>query len=309
MNAVKLAEKITRRGNFRVVCRGRRKAETKCLRATNVKNTGRKATIMLNKIPFVKMHGIGNDYIYVDCFHNKIDDPAELARAVSDRHFGIGGDGLILICPSDIADVKMRMFDADGSEAEMCGNGVRCVARFAFDNGLVDKKEITVETLAGVKHLEIMIDGNVRVDMGAPVIGETLTVNGKTGMNVSMGNPHFVIVEDDIDNLDLPKLGPTFERAPVFPNRTNTEFIEIIDQNNIKLRVWERGSGETLACGTGACAGVAACSTNNIIFRQATVHMLGGKLDIDWNESNGHICMTGGATTICAGEYFWQRQK
>ena len=255
------------------------------------------------------MHGIGNDYVYIDCFHNKIDNPAELARAVSDRHFAVGGDGLILICPSKIADVKMQIFNADGSEAEMCGNGVRCVARFAFDNGLVGKKEISVETLAGVKHLEIINDENVRVDMGKPTIGEKLLVNEKVGTKVSVGNPHFVIVEKKIDDLDLKKIGPTFENTPVFPDRTNTEFIQIIDKNNIKMRVWERGSGETLACGTGACASVSACSADGLINRRATVHLLGGKLNIDWSESNGHIYMTGGATTPFVGEFFWQKQK
>lgn len=263
----------------------------------------------MKTIAFTKMHGAGNDYIYVDCFHNVVKNPVELARAVSDRHFGVGADGLILVCPSDVADLKMRIFNADGSEGEMCGNGSRCVARFAFENGLVKKKEISLETLAGIKHLLILDDGNVRVDMGEPVIGEKLSVNGRLGKKVSMGNPHFVIVADRLDDLDLEKIGPDFENAPVFPNRTNTEFVKITGRNSIDMRVWERGSGETLACGTGACASVAACASDGLTDKNVDVCLIGGKLKVEWNGANNHIYMTGGATAICKGEYYWNQKS
>jgi diaminopimelate epimerase len=269
---------------------------------------------MAKMIPFTKMHGCGNDYIYVDCFQNKIENPADLARAVSDRHFGVGSDGLILICPSDIADVKMRIFNnSDGSEAEMCGNGIRCVAKFAYENGLAKKNEISVETLAGIKYLSILEDGNVRVNMGAPVVGENMVVETYPGTVVSMGNPHFVIVLDgdneSLKKMDLAKIGPLIENAPVFPNKTNTEFIRVVDKNNILMRVWERGAGETLACGTGACASAAACITDKLTDNQVSVHLLGGKLLVEWNKSENNIYMTGDAEKICSGEYYFSQKE
>ena len=233
---------------------------------------------------FIKMHGLGNDYVYVDGFKEKLDNPGEVSKFVSDRHFGIGSDGLIMINPSDKADFEMAMYNADGSRGEMCGNGIRCVAKFVYDNGLTDKTDISVETLGGIKYLDLTVkDGKVekvRVDMGEPilipgdipvraegkdkVVSEPLTVEGQEYAItcVSMGNPHCIIYVDDVDGLELEKIGPKFENNEMFPNRINTEFIRIINKNEIQMRVWERGSGETLACGTGACASVVASVLN-----------------------------------------------
>jgi diaminopimelate epimerase len=265
-------------------------------------------------IPFTKMHGCGNDYIYVDCFRNKIENPAELARAASRQHFGLGSDGLILVCPptGGDADIRMRIFNADGSEAEMCGNGARCVAKFAYENGLVNKKEIRLETLAGIKHLVILKNGNVCVDMGEPIVDGDKVIEGYSGKVVSVGNPHFVIIlnkGENLEKVDLAKIGPKIENSPAFPNRTNTEFIKIVNRSNIRMRVWERGAGETLACGTGACASVAACNANEMTEGKVSVHLLGGKLLVEWNKSDNHIYMTGNAETIGAGEYFFQKQR
>lgn len=275
-------------------------------------------------IKFTKMHGLGNDYVYIDCMNGQeIEDISTLAQFVSNRHFGIGSDGLILICKSDVADFKMRMFNYDGSEAEMCGNGIRCVGKFVYDKGLTNKETITVETLAGIKKLKFNIkEGKVQtveVDMGKPileaknipVISEELPVkNLKIKIDdkefiftcVSMGNPHAITIVDDVKNFDIEKYGPILEVDRHFPKRANIEFIELVDKNNIKMRVWERGAGETLACGTGACASVVACNLNDYIENEANVELLGGTLNIKWNKENNHIYMTGTATTVFEGE-------
>lgn len=272
---------------------------------------------------FTKMHGIGNDYVYVNCLKEKIEDPEKMAIFVSDRHFGIGSDGLILIYPSEVADFEMRMYNADGSRGEMCGNGIRCVAKYVYDYGLTDKTSISVETLGGIKYLDLTVeDGKVvlvKVDMGSPilaseeipivseqeqVINEILEVNGReyrmTG--VSMGNPHAVIFADDVQGLDLEKIGPDFENHPRFPKRVNTEFVRVIDSKTVEMRVWERGSGETLACGTGACATAVACVLNGKTDDEITVRLLGGDLQIQWNRAANKVYMTGPATVVFDGE-------
>jgi len=274
---------------------------------------------------FTKMHGTGNDYIYVNGFVETIENPAEFAIKYSDRHKGIGSDGLVMIMPSDSCDFRMRMFNADGSESEMCGNASRCIGKYVYDKGLTTKTSVTLETLAGVKVLELVIDDNnrvktVTVDMGEPILdGKTIPtifdeekiIDKKVSFNngleynitaVSMGNPHAVIYQNDIANLNLPVIGPVIENAPVFPRRTNTEFIEVVSDNYIKMRVWERGSGETLACGTGACAAVVAGVLNGKNTRKTTVELLGGELTIEWKESDNHVYLTGGATTVFEGE-------
>jgi diaminopimelate epimerase len=259
---------------------------------------------------FTKMQGLGNDYIYVDCIHQEVEDLPSLARSLSDRHFGVGGDGLICICPSQRADFRMRMFNADGSEGEMCGNGIRCVGKFVYDKGLTDKTRLVIETLAGDKTLELTVDSgrvtHVTVDMGIPVVEPpiTITVKGKdfAAIPASMGNPHSVVQVDAPAAMDLPDIGPTFENWPYFPDRTNTEFIRILARDELEMRVWERGSGETLACGTGACASVAAMASAGLLDREATVHLLGGDLHIRWDEESGHVFMTGPAVTVFDGE-------
>lgn len=259
---------------------------------------------------FTKMHGLGNDYVYVDAIHQHLGDLNELARRVSDRHFGIGGDGLICICPSERADFRMRMFNVDGSEGEMCGNGIRCVGKFVYDKGMTDQTTVTVETLGGIKVLELTTEGNqvsmVTVDMGVPVIEPSIPMavkgNDYTGIPVSMGNPHCVVLVDEVDGLNLEEIGPDFEHHAYFPNRTNTEFIRVISRSEIQMRVWERGSGETLACGTGACASVAAMAAAGLVDERVTVHLLGGDLHIFLNREDGHIYMTGPAVTVFEGE-------
>lgn len=275
-------------------------------------------------IKFTKMHGLGNDYVYIDCTNGQeIGNISDLAKFVSKRHFGIGSDGLILICKSDIADFKMRMFNYDGSEAEMCGNGIRCVGKFVYDKGLTNKETINVETLAGIKKLNFNIkEGKVQtveVDMGEPILdakhipvisSESPVKNLKIQIDgkkfnftcVSMGNPHAITIVDDVKNFDIEKYGPILENDSHFPKRANIEFIELVDKNNIKMRVWERGAGETLACGTGACASVVACNLNNYIENEANVELLGGTLNIKWDKKNNHIYMTGSATTVFEGE-------
>lgn len=272
---------------------------------------------------FYKMHGIGNDYIYFDCMHGEPENPEKLAIKLSDRHFSIGGDGVIFLCPSKIADCKMRMFNADGSEGKMCGNGVRCVGKLAHDLGYVKGGICRVETLSGIKTLEFTFgaDGKVngaKVDMGAAilegekipsafkgekVISEPLEVCGKNYnvTLVSMGNPHCVVFEDP-DTVDLEKLGKQFETHPAFPERVNTEFIKVIARNELKMRVWERGSGETLACGTGACAAAVASVLNGYcgLGEEITVHLLGGDLKIVCTQKS--VSMTGGATLAFTGE-------
>lgn len=271
---------------------------------------------------FTKMHGLGNDYVYVNCFEEKIDNPPAVARFVSDRHFGIGSDGLIMINPSKTADFEMEMYNADGSRGEMCGNGIRCVAKYVYDYGLTDKTQISVETLGGIKYLDLTVeDGKVslvKVDMGKPkleadlipiisereqVIDEPIEVDGKeyhmTG--VSMGNPHAVIYVDDVKGLDLEKIGPKFENHERFPKRINTEFVHCIDRQTVEMRVWERGSGETLACGTGACAVAVSSILNNLTDTQVTVKLLGGDLQIEWNREKDRVFMTGPATVVFDG--------
>lgn len=275
-------------------------------------------------VKFTKMHGCGNDYIYVNCFTEKIEEPSVIAKKVSDRHFGIGSDGLILICPSETADFKMRMFNADGSEGKMCGNGIRCVAKYVYDNGMTDKEVITVETLSGIKTLQLAVsEGRVQavtVDMGSPVltpsqipvkcegdrmINQPVAVGGKEYYItcVSMGNPHAVVfTEEEVTALNLEKTGPLFEKHEIFPDRVNTEFIHVIDEKTIDMRVWERGSGETLACGTGACASVVACVLNHKTEDEVLVHLLGGDLEVRYDREKNTVLLTGPAEFICTGE-------
>ena len=277
------------------------------------------------KLSFTKMHGCGNNYIYINCFDQKVTDPEKLSIALSEPHFGIGGDGLILISPSDRADAQMRIFNADGSEGKMCGNGIRCVGKYLYDNGMVgDRTTITIDTLSGVKTLELTVqDGKMlsaRVDMGAAILKPAdipVNMGGDTVIDaplvvdekvyhvtcVSMGNPHCVVfTEDDVDDLDLARIGPRFEHHPLFPERVNTEFVNVLADGSLKMRVWERGSGETWACGTGACAtGVAAC-LNGFAKPDTdiTVHLRGGDLTIRYTTAT--VFMTGAATTVFKGE-------
>ena len=272
---------------------------------------------------FTKMHGCGNDYVYVNCFKEDVKNPVELAKKVSDRHCGIGSDGLILICPSDKADFRMRMFNADGSEGEMCGNGIRCVAKYVYDHHMTEKTGLSIETGAGIKYLELVVkDGavsQVKVDMGEPilkssqipvktekerVIGEPMEVEGKEwNMTcVSMGNPHAVVLVPDTKAFEIEKYGPAFENNEIFPKRTNTEFVQLLSRNEINMRVWERGSGETLACGTGTCASVMACILNGETDNEVLVHLLGGDLTVKYDERTNHIFMTGPAATVYEGE-------
>ena len=260
---------------------------------------------------FTKMQGLGNDYVYVNCLEEMVPDPEETARLVSDRHFGVGSDGLILICPSKAADFEMRMYNADGSRGEMCGNGIRCVGKYVYDYGLTEKTDISVETLAGIKHLEIFPqDGKaqeIKVDMGAPVVSaidSPIEVNGREYRitEVSMGNPHAVLYIEDVQGLAIEKIGPCFETHPRFPNRVNTEFARVLDRQTVEMRVWERGSGETLACGTGACAVAVASMVNGLTDHQVTVRLLGGDLKIQWDGKGGSVYMTGPARTVCEGE-------
>lgn len=274
-------------------------------------------------IKFTKMHGLGNDYVYMDAIHQNIESESDLAQFVSNRHFGIGSDGLILICKSDIADFKMRMFNSDGSEAEMCGNGIRCVGKFVYDKGLTNKTTVNIETLAGIKTLKLNIKegkvDTVKVDMGEPILSpekipvisnEEIVKNLKlkawdkefTFTCVSMGNPHAITIVDNTGKFDVEKYGKLLEVNRAFPRKTNVEFIQIVDRNNIKMRVWERGAGETLACGTGACAALVACSINGLTDRKANIKLLGGTLEIEWDEKDNHIYMTGPAVTVFEGE-------
>ena len=272
---------------------------------------------------FTKMQGCGNDYIYVDCTKNLIDNIRETAIKVSDRHFGIGSDGLILIRPSDKADFMMDMYNNDGSSGKMCGNGIRCVAKYVYDKGLTNKTSLKIETLSGIKDLELSVENgkvkSVTVDMGSPVmkadaipvisqkdelINEPVEIGGRTYniTCISMGNPHAVVFVDDVDNLALEAIGPLFENHPMFPERVNTEFVLVLDRKHIKMRVWERGSGETLACGTGACASVIACILNGLTDSEVTVTLRGGDLLIRYDEAANKVYMTGPAVTVFEGE-------
>lgn len=273
---------------------------------------------------FTKMHGCGNDYVYVNLFEEEIKDPASLAVAVSDRHFGIGSDGLITIGPSKVADFRMRIYNADGSEAEMCGNGVRCVAKYVYDHALTDRTRITVETGAGVKELTLTVENQkvalVRVDMGEPVlvpeqipvdakgervVDEPITVGEKEWHMtcISMGNPHAVVFVDDVENFPIEEYGPLFENHVRFPKRTNTEFVKVHGRNEVSMRVWERGSQETWACGTGTCATAMACILNGLTEDTVLVHLRGGDLTIEYDRNTNHVFMTGPATEVFEGEY------
>lgn len=274
---------------------------------------------------FTKMHGTGNDYIYINGFVENIKNPSELSLKLSDRHKGVGSDGLVVILPSEDCDFKMRMFNSDGSESEMCGNASRCVGKYVYEKGMTKKTGITLETLAGVKVLKLWLNEEKRVekvtvDMGAPVLDASsiptafsqspvvkspLPVSDDATYEVtclSMGNPHAVLFMDKIDELDLSEIGPVIEHSPYFPNRTNTEFVEVVSDRWLKMRVWERGAGETLACGTGACAAVVAAVLNGLAGRKATVQLRGGDLEIEWNEEDNRVYLTGDAVTVFEGE-------
>lgn len=286
-------------------------------------SNGKERTLM----KFTKMHGAGNDYIYINCFEEVVDDPSALAIKISDRHFGVGSDGLVLIKPSKTADFMMDMYNADGSRGKMCGNATRCVAKYVYDNKMTEKTEIALETLSGIKYIQMNIgaDGKVksaRVNMGEPilqaqkipttikseeVVNYPLTVNGidYKVTCVSMGNPHCVVYIDDTDSLKIESYGPYFEKFEAFPEQINTEFIQMIDETSFKMRVWERGSGETLACGTGACASVVASVLNGYCKKDTDIKviLLGGELTIRWNSDDNCVYMTGPAATVCTGEY------
>ena len=272
---------------------------------------------------FTKMQGCGNDYVYVNGFKNKIDNPNKLSEIVSDRHFGIGSDGLIVINPSEKADFKMSMYNADGSEGKMCGNGIRCVAKYVYDNKMTDKTTITVETLSGIKTLELNVKNDkvetVKVNMGTPillpkdvpvvsdkdkVVDEPIVIDDKEYRItcVSMGNPHAITFIENTDDLEIETIGPKFENNPIFPDRVNTEFIQVLDRNIVKMRVWERGSGETFACGTGACATVVACVLNGLTDNKVTVKLLGGDLFIEYNREENTVYMTGPAKVSFTGK-------
>ena len=276
-------------------------------------------------IEFTKMHGIGNDYIYINCLKKSLKNLSKLAVAMSDRHFGIGSDGLILILPSKKADFKMRMFNSDGSEAEMCGNGIRCFAKYVYDHKLTKKSQLQIETLAGIMELTLYIKKNkvesVLIDMGAPILeraqipmlGEPGTVIQETLRlldgskfeitSLSMGNPHVVIFVEDVDNFPVTKYGPQIENSDLFPHKTNVEFIEIINEKEFKQRTWERGSGETLGCGTGASAATVACILNEKTKGKVTAHLTGGDLEIEWKENNEHVFLKGPAVEVFSGTW------
>lgn len=278
----------------------------------------------MNRLKFTKMHGAGNDYIYINCFEETVKNPEKLAIKVSDRHFGIGSDGLILISPSDKADFKMNIYNADGSEGMMCGNGIRCVSKYVYDNGMTDKDEISVETRSGIKLIKMNVENgkvvSARVNMGEPileaekiptkfdgenVIRQKLTIDEKEYevTCVSMGNPHCIVYVDDVKDIDIEKIGPKFENNEMFPERINTEFVHVVSDTELDMRVWERGSGETLACGTGSCAVTVAsvlcgyCKRNTEI----KINLLGGTLTDIWTDG-GDVYMTGPAATVCTGE-------
>lgn len=261
---------------------------------------------------FTKMQGIGNDYIYVNCFEETVQNPEETARKISDRHFGVGSDGLVLICPDPEADFRMRMFNSDGSESEMCGNATRCIGKYVYERGLTDRTEISLMTGAGIKILKINARHgkveSVRVDMGEPEIqgiGEKLTAKDREFRftRVSMGNPHAVIFQDEVENFDVAGYGTVIEHDPLFPNRTNTEFAKILGADRIRMRVWERGAGETLACGTGACATLVAAAVNHLTGRKANLDLNGGTLLIEWDEKTNHVFQEGPAEFVFDGEW------
>lgn len=272
---------------------------------------------------FTKMHGCGNDYVYVNGFTEKVADKPKAVVVLSDRHFGIGSDGVIFINPSQQADFEMEMYNADGTRAEMCGNGIRCVGKYVYDHGMTDKTSITVESFGKVKYLDLTVENGkvvkVKVNMGKPeltakdvpvvsvheqVIDEEIIVKGKSYRMtcVSMGNPHAVVFMDDVEHLAIEEIGPYFENHERFPNRTNTEFVQVIDDSHVKMRVWERGTGETLACGTGCCATAVACVLNHLTGAHVTVQVLGGEIEIYWDQKENLVYMTGPAVTVFEGE-------
>ena len=281
-------------------------------------------------IKFTKMQGLGNDYVYIDAINQNIEKESSLAQFVSNRHFGIGSDGLILICKSEVADFKMRMFNSDGSEAEMCGNGIRCVGKFVYDKGLTNKTTVKIETLAGIKTLVLNIKNGkvetVRVDMGEPILeaNKIPVISEKNPVKdleleaekqkfkftcVSMGNPHAITIVENTKEFDVEKYGKVLEVNSAFPKKANIEFAQIIDKENIKMRVWERGAGETLACGTGACATTVACNLNGLTNRKVNIELLGGTLNIEWNENDNHVYMTGPAVTVFEGNLYEEEIK
>ncbi|HIV33726.1 MAG TPA: diaminopimelate epimerase [Candidatus Blautia intestinigallinarum] len=272
---------------------------------------------------FTKMHGIGNDYVYVNCFEEEVKDPSKTAKFVSDRHFGIGSDGLILIKPSTIADCEMDMYNMDGSQGAMCGNGIRCVAKYVYDHGIVPKTHLRIATKSGIKELDLTVENGkvslVKVNMGSPILQASqipVLVDQDTAIDqpivvdnvsyrftgVSMGNPHAVVYLDDVEHLDIEKIGPKFEHHDLFPDRVNTEFVKVLDRKTVQMRVWERGSGETLACGTGACAVTVSSILNHLTDDEITVKLLGGDLKIFWDRDQNLVYMTGPATTVFDGE-------
>lgn len=271
-------------------------------------------------IDFTKMQGIGNDYIYINCMDKEYEKIIENVSKLSNRNFGIGADGVILILKSNIADFKMRIFNSDGTEAKMCGNGIRCVGKFLYDKGITKKEELSIETLSGIKKLKLDVKNeevvNVQVDMGIPcfkpkeipVTGDSNKIKIRIDSEelelicVSIGNPHAVAIVENADNVNVEKYGPIIENNINFPERTNVEFVEILDNQNIKMRVWERGAKETLSCGTGACASTVVCNTEGYTSNQVTVHLKGGELNINWDKENNHIYMTGPAVTVYEGE-------
>lgn len=280
---------------------------------------------------FTKMHGLGNDYVYIDGISgNAVEQPSQLAIQMSDRHFGIGGDGIVLILPSSTADARMRMFNTDGSESEMCGNAIRCVGKYLYDHHLLQKETLTIETLAGIKHLTLNIHNHlvktVRVDMGepildscqipvlsdsSPVIRKPVEVNGHRYefTAVSMGNPHCVIFVPEITDAMIFEDGPKLETHPFFPKKTNVEFVKVISGEALQMRVWERGSGQTLACGTGSCATLVAAVLNGFVESSATIRLLGGELQIEWDRSSNHVYMTGPAIEVFEGEWLAKELK
>ena len=277
-------------------------------------------------LTFSKMHGIGNDYIYINCFQETVTDPEKLSIFLSDVRFGVGSDGLVLILPSEVADFRMRIFNADGSEAMMCGNATRCIGKYVYDMGMTDKTEISLETNSGIKYLTLYPGADnkiesVKVDMGKAIlvpkdipvnsdldrfIAQPVTVDGKEyAMTcVSMGNPHAIVFLPDVDSLDLEKIGPSFEHHPLFPDRVNTEFSRVLDDHTVEMRVWERGAGETLACGTGACAVAVASILNGYVVKDqpVTIKLLGGDLEIFWDQQKNTVFMTGPAEVVFDGE-------
>ncbi len=270
-------------------------------------------------VHFTKMHGAGNDYIYINAMKEVPQDLHSLALLISDRHFGIGSDGLVVILPSEIADFRMRMFNADGSEAEMCGNASRCIAKYVYEKGLTDKQEITLETLAGIKVLKLDIRDDkvaaVTVDMGEPTIGDTESIvileNGKKFVlsQIGMGNPHAIVFTEDLTDVNVLGNGPLLEVADIFPDKSNIEFVKVLDSRHLRMRVWERGSGETLACGTGACATAVAAVMKGLAEREVSVKLPGGELHVEWSKENNHVYLTGGAEFIADGLFYYPLNK